>query len=59
MVVTLLIVAGVAAVYAGIMATLPRRWRRTATVAPVFRPVRTSIDPDPDNRFPLMSGDAF
>ena len=58
MVVTLLIVAGVATVYAGVLVALVRRWGWPASrgAAPAMR---TSIDHDPDNRYSLMSGDSF
>ena len=58
MVVTLLIVAGVGTVYAGVLVALVRRWGWPASreAAPT---VRTPIDHDPDNRYSLMSGDPF
>ena len=57
MVVTALIVAGVAVVYMGVMIALAKRWRPTAVEGSTAPAVRTSVDHDPDNRYPFMSSD--
>ena len=57
--VTLLIVAVVAA-YVCVMILMRRRWGASRLPEPHRgRPVRTSVDHDPDNRYPFMSGDSF
>jgi hypothetical protein len=57
MVVTALIVAGVAVVYMGVMIALAKIWRPPADEWSTGPAVRTPIDHDPDTRYPFMSGD--
>ena len=54
---TVLIVAVVAV--DAVVLVLLLRGQRSAASEPAPRGVRTSIDPDPDNRYPLTSGDSF